>query len=196
SVRAVTPPTLGNYVFNGVNNTIPVTVPCQSISTYRATSGWNYFTNISGGSACDANVNVIINPTQAGTPTGNGRHTIGDTVSIGAIANNGYTFVDWNDGVTTNPRDIIVLSDTTFTANFSSNSAIADAEGNATIIVASKRVITAQNLQAGELAIYDLGGRCLVRREVAEGSELQFTVPAAGVYVVRNNGGSVKVVVR
>ena len=89
-----------------------------------------------------------------------------------------------------------MLSDTTFTANFSSNSAIADAEGNATIIVASKRVITAQNLQAGELAIYDLGGRCLVRREVAEGSELQFTVPAAGVYVVRNNGGSVKVVVR
>ena len=196
SVRAVTPPALGNYVFNGVNNTIPVTVPCQSISTYRATSGWNYFTNITGGSACEVNVNVVINPTQAASPTGNGRHTIGDTVSIGAIANSGYTFIDWNDGVTSNPRSIVVLSDTTFTANFSSTGAIADVEGNATIVIASKRVITAQNVKGGVLAIYDLGGRCLVRRDVAEGSELQFTVPTAGVYVVRNNENSVKIVVR
>jgi len=196
SVRAVTPPTLGNYVFTGVNNTIPVTVPCQSIRTYRATSGWNTFTNITGGSACEVNVNIVINPTQAATPTGNGRHTIGDTVRIGAIANSGYTFVDWNDGVTTNPRDIIVLSDTTFTANFSSNNAIADAEINATIVIAGKGIITAQNVKGGEFAIYDLGGRCLVRRDVAEGSEQSFRVPAAGVYVVRNNENSVKIVVR
>lgn len=196
SVRATTPPTLGNNVFTGVNNTIPVTVPCQSIRTYRATSGWNYFTNITGGSACEVNVNVVINPSQAASPTGNGRHTIGDTVRIGAIANSGFTFVDWNDGVTANPRDIVVLSDTTFTANFSSNDAIADAEINATIVIAGKGFITAQNLKGGEVAIYDLGGRCLVRRDVAEGSELQFTVPTAGVYVVRNNENSVKIVVR
>jgi len=196
SVRAATPPTLGNYVFNGVNNTIPVTVPCASIRTYRATAGWNYFSNITGGSACEVNVNVVINPTQAASPTGNGRHTIGDTVRIGAIANSGYTFIDWNDGVTANPRDIVVLSDTTFTANFSSDNAIADAEFNATIVIASKGVITAQNVKGGEFAIYDLGGRCLVRKDVAEGSEQSFRVPAAGVYVVRNNENSVKIVVR
>ena len=196
SVRAVTPPTLGNYVFTGVNNTIPVTVPCASIRTYRATTGWNYFNNISGGSACEVNVNVVINPTQAASPTGNGRHTIGDTVRIGAIANSGYTFIDWNDGVTANPRDIVVLSDTTFTANFSSDNAIADAELNATIVIANKGTITAQNVKGGEFAIYDLGGRCLLRETVADGATMRFTVPAAGVYVVRNNGGSVKIVVR
>jgi hypothetical protein len=196
SVRAVTPPTLGSYVFNGISNTIPVTVPCQSIRTYRATSGWNYFTNITGGSSCEVNVNVVINPTQAASPTGNGRHTIGDTVRIGAIANSGYTFIDWNDGVTANPRDIIVMSDTTFTANFSSDNAIADAEFNATIVVAGKGIITAQNVKGGEFAIYDLGGRCLLRKDVAEGSEQSFRVPAAGVYVVRNNENSVKIVVR
>ena len=108
----------------------------------------------------------------------------------------GYTFVDWNDGVTANPRNIVVFSDTTFTANFSSNNAIADVEGNATIVIASKHVITAQNVKGGQLAIYDLGGRCLFRRDVTEGSELQFTVPAPGVYVVRNNENSVKIVVR
>ena len=88
------------------------------------------------------------------------------------------------------------MSDTTFTANFSSNSAIADAEINAAIVIAGKGVITAQNLKGGEVAIYDLGGRCLMRETVADGATMRFTVPAAGVYVVRNNENSVKIVVR
>ncbi|MBR4804182.1 MAG: leucine-rich repeat domain-containing protein [Bacteroidales bacterium] len=196
SVRATTPPTLGNYVFSGVSNTIPVTVPCQSIRTYRTTSGWNYFTNITGGAACEANVNIVIVPTLAGTPTGAGRCIIGDTVEIGVIPASGYVFDQWNDGVTTNPRNIIVVHDTTFTAYFNSHDGLADANDNGTLIMATNRTISAFNIRGGEFAIYDLGGRCLVRRDVAEGSEESFRVPAAGVYVVRNNENSVKIVVR
>ena len=196
SIRAVTPPTLGNYVFNGVNNTIPVTVPCASIATYRATTGWNYFNNISGGSACLVNVTVLSNDNQLGSTTGSNRYTYGDTVRMGAIPAQGCSFVRWNDNNTDNPRSIIVYSDTTFTAYFAQGTGIEDAEAEGVLVMASNRTISALNVRAGEFAIYDLGGRCLLRETVADGATMRFTVPAAGVYVVRNNGGSVKIVVR
>ena len=40
------------------------------------------------------------------------------TVTLTATANSGYEFVDWNDGNTQNPRTVIVISYTNFTANF------------------------------------------------------------------------------
>lgn len=197
SVRPVTPPTLGNYVFSGVNNSIPVTVPCNSIMTYRTTPVWNYFTHIIGGPACTANVTILSNPAQYGRGTGDGQHTIGDTVRIGAIPlANGYRFDRWQDGNNDNPREIIVLFDTTFTAYFVPITGLADAEYNGTLVMASNRTISACNIKSGEIAVYDLNGRCLLRKDVAEGSEMSFNVPAAGVYVVRNNGSSLKIVVR
>ena len=44
--EAITPPTCGNYAFEGVTNTIPVYVPAESVAAYRTADGWNYFTNI------------------------------------------------------------------------------------------------------------------------------------------------------
>ena len=43
--EATTPPTLGEDVFNNIDNTIPVYVPCGSISAYKADASWNYFKN-------------------------------------------------------------------------------------------------------------------------------------------------------
>lgn len=49
NVQAGTPPTIhGTNPFSGIANSIPVYVPQCSIDTYRATSGWNYFTNYNG----------------------------------------------------------------------------------------------------------------------------------------------------
>ena len=44
--KATTPPTLGGDVFKNIDNTIPVYVPCGSISAYKSDARWNYFTNI------------------------------------------------------------------------------------------------------------------------------------------------------
>jgi hypothetical protein len=44
--KALIPPTLEEKVFKGVSSTIPVYVPCESLSDYQADAGWNYFTNI------------------------------------------------------------------------------------------------------------------------------------------------------
>ena len=44
-----------------------------------------------------------------------------DTVIIVASPAYGYHFIQWNDGVTTNPRTFILTQDTTFTAEFAAN---------------------------------------------------------------------------
>ena len=44
--EAITPPTCGDYAFEGVTNTIPVYVPAGSVADYKAAGGWNYFENI------------------------------------------------------------------------------------------------------------------------------------------------------
>lgn len=45
----------------------------------------------------------------------------GDTITLKAVANEGYHFVGWTDGVVELERSIVVTSDTTFTAEFAIN---------------------------------------------------------------------------
>lgn len=49
---------------------------------------------------------------------GGGDYSAGEIVTLEAIANSGHRFTGWNDGSTVNPRQVIVSSDATFTANF------------------------------------------------------------------------------
>jgi hypothetical protein len=53
-----------------------------------------------------------------GTVTGSGSYPYGDTVQIEALPNIGHEFLCWNDGIASNPRDIVVLQDSTFVALF------------------------------------------------------------------------------
>ena len=53
-----------------------------------------------------------------GTVTGSGRFTDYVPCPITAVPAPGYWFRQWNDGDTTNPRTIVVMQDTAFTAYF------------------------------------------------------------------------------
>jgi len=53
-----------------------------------------------------------------GSVTGEGVYYYGDTIQISATANLGFAFVGWTDGVTSNPRTVIVTGNQTFTAHF------------------------------------------------------------------------------
>jgi len=61
---------------------------------------------------------VEVDSIGGGTVTGGGIYHYGDTVTIEAIPDMGCEFLFWNDGIVTNPRDIIITQDTTFVAHF------------------------------------------------------------------------------
>ncbi|MBQ3740609.1 MAG: InlB B-repeat-containing protein, partial [Bacteroidales bacterium] len=53
-----------------------------------------------------------------GTVIGGGSYANGSTVTLTAVANNGYHFVQWSDGSTENPRTVTVTANTTYYAQF------------------------------------------------------------------------------
>ena len=75
---------------------------------------------------------VISSNSTMGTVSGGGTYAHNTSVYISAQANHGYHFVQWNDSVTTNPRQIVVSSNATYTAIFALNSySITAVSGNA-----------------------------------------------------------------
>lgn len=63
-------------------------------------------------------ITVTANPTAYGTVNGSGEYDNGATVTLSAVPNIGYRFVNWNDGVTDNPRTVTVTGDAVYVANF------------------------------------------------------------------------------
>ena len=53
-----------------------------------------------------------------GSVTGGGTYYEGGTATLQAVPNGGVRFVFWDDGVTENPRTVVVTQDTVFTAQF------------------------------------------------------------------------------
>lgn len=64
-------------------------------------------------------IETSASPTHGGTVTPGGIYHYGDTITLEASPNPGYVFDGWNDGDLHNPREVIVMSDSTFVANFS-----------------------------------------------------------------------------
>lgn len=61
---------------------------------------------------------VTVNDTLLGNVLGSGIYPLGDTATMVAIPNLGCEFLFWNDSITDNPRDVVMMSDSTFTAYF------------------------------------------------------------------------------
>ena len=77
-------------------------------------------------------VTVLSNDTTLGTVTGGGSYDYLDTATLTATPIGNYNFLRWSDGVTTNPRTLIVTDDTTLTALFQNDCPV----GTDTTIVA------------------------------------------------------------
>lgn len=120
-------PVLGVDVFRDVVDTISIYIPCGSLASY--TARWSHFTNfvegqmedtliVQSADAAMGSVAVLTQPTCS-----NAR-----AAEIEAFANYGYHFTMWSDGVTDNPRDLIVTSDTLLTALFDRNQYVVTAQ--------------------------------------------------------------------
>ena len=64
------------------------------------------------------NLSVSANPVTGGNVTGGGNYPYGEYVTITATPNEGYQFLNWNDGVTQASRTVRVISDATYVAHF------------------------------------------------------------------------------
>ena len=120
AVLTATPTTGFHFVnWSTGDTTNPLTLILQSMPAGNDTTITGYF-------APDTNTTFTITALSAditmGTVSGgDSNYHYGDTVILTATATTGNHFVRWNDGVTTNPRTIIVLGDATYTATFASD---------------------------------------------------------------------------
>lgn len=121
-VLAETPPTLGTDVFNMVDKSIPVHVPCGALEAYQQADGWNEFTNIQEDCMGQKNISVMANPSEGGVVTGAGNYTVGSTATLSTMANQGYVFNNWTENGEVVSTDVTysftVTCDRVIVANF------------------------------------------------------------------------------
>ena len=100
------------YVFDHWNDgstTNPRTVTVNSNMSFTAYFTSNQYT-----------ITANASPAAGGTVTGGGSYPYGASVTLTATANSGYSFMQWSDGVTANPRTVTVTGNATYTALFMS----------------------------------------------------------------------------
>ena len=114
---ATTPPTMYSGTFLGVSKSIPVYIPCGTISAYNTAQYWDEFTNIQEPSLAKYSINISSSNSQMGSAKVI-YNTPCDGAQIAATANYGYRFAQWSDGNTNNPRTLLLTQDTTLTAEF------------------------------------------------------------------------------
>lgn len=115
SCLAIVPPEMTENAFS--NYEAELLVPCQSVEEYRNALGWRQFQNIRPLVAY--NMEVSSSNVYAGYVRGpENPLCFGHEATIEAFPYEHYSFVEWNDGDTINPRNVTIQSDTVFVANF------------------------------------------------------------------------------
>ena len=99
--RAINPPAVKSNAFYNVPTSIPVEVPCNTLSDYQSATGWSSFTNMYENCITTYEIIATANPTNGGTVTGGDIYNQGATCTLTATANPGYTFVSWTEDNTT-----------------------------------------------------------------------------------------------
>ena len=112
TVLATTPPVADQY-FTGGGNDLIIEVPCEAIGAYRQTTPWNLFSSYTSpqtgqGTFSSANTNYGTISVEQNC----------QEVTLSAIPEEHYHFVQWTDGETANPYFFTQTSDTAISAIF------------------------------------------------------------------------------
>jgi len=120
TMEPTVPPTIYTGTFYGVGTGVMVNVPCGTVEDYSSAAFWFNFSNIRQSSECVRTITAMSLNASQGTVLGGGTYEYGSTATIAAIPQTGYQFYQWNDGNTSNPRSLVVSTDSSFIATFSS----------------------------------------------------------------------------
>ncbi|MBQ2906748.1 MAG: leucine-rich repeat domain-containing protein [Bacteroidales bacterium] len=112
-------PETGDNVFYNCPSDMTIMVPSVALEDYQAAEPWNNYNLITG---LEFEVDVLKNIEEAGTISGTGTYTDGETVTLTAVPNEGYKFVYWSHNGTVLSADaeysFTVTSDMVIKANF------------------------------------------------------------------------------
>ena len=118
---------MGSATINNGTANITFAAPGQTGTATLTVFGYNKITyiatiNITGGGGTQYNVTVSANPTNGGSVTGGGTYQQGQSCTVSATANNGFTFTNWTENgnvVSTNANyTFTVTGNRTLVANF------------------------------------------------------------------------------
>ena len=153
--KSTIPPTISDSnTWSSVPVDINLIVPCGSSPTYSTTYGWSQFTNIRD--TVYTNIELSVNNELMGYTEVLLNSC--DSTIIRATPNRGYTFLNWSDGDTNNPRIITLTGDTTLIAYFEAN--------NYTVTVTSANDSMGTVSGGGE---YAFGSEVTITATAAEG---------------------------
>ena len=128
-MKGSTPPTIHAHTFAAVDSLVTVSVPCGAVLNYYITDYWENFPNIV--EAPPYRLTVQSNNEVMGSATVTRQTTCSNhTATIYAVAQTGYHFLQWNDGITANPRSIPMTQDSAFTAIFVVNNSYITVHAN------------------------------------------------------------------
>ena len=122
--EAVVPPLCDTLAFkmnsfSGYTKT-PVLVPCGSLEVYASASEWQKFGNLKE-PASEFVLTLQTENETHGSVAFNEPIGCSNTATVSATPKSGYSFVQWNDGNTDNPRTLTITRNTVLTAQFSSH---------------------------------------------------------------------------
>ena len=111
------PPVIYDSTFASATDATVVRVPCGSVLTYYMSNHWSDFTNLTEGSPY--RLTVSVNNSLMGSAAITQMPTCSSPIArIQAYPNTDYHFIRWNDGNISNPRTLIMNSDSAFMAVF------------------------------------------------------------------------------
>ena len=109
------PPAISQNTFANFDPSVPIYIPCGSLSNYTSANYWNglnfiedftYQFEVISADESKGSVEIVTAP------------MCSSAAVIKAVSNTDYAFYGWSDGNIENPRSVFVSSDTTFTAVF------------------------------------------------------------------------------
>lgn len=161
--------TIDHYVTNGANYAMTT----MQTDTFERPHVTQYFT-----------LTVLSADASMGTALGSNVYEENSTVSIEAVPNTNYHFTNWNDNNTENPRNIVLTSDTTFTAYFAYNDGVEDYSLENILVYTRPGTIMVSVEIPKSIWVYDMQGRLVVYRP-DDGSTTCAIPVSSGTYLVK-----------
>ena len=182
-----------SVVLTGLDNETSYDVYVRSVCADGIMSVWSSVANFtttsgSGPEPTYYTITVLANNNDWGTVSGGGSFLENTTTTISATANQGYHFVQWQDGNTDNPRTITVTADMTYTATFADGVGIDEVSLDEVSLYPNPATSTVTVRANGmeQVSIIDLNGRTVMTQRVnTETATFDLSTLAKGTYFVR-----------